>query len=533
MDVEEALAILDKALRPGGLTNIQELVFRQAWQGQTYLETAHHFGYDADYVKDVGSRLWQLLSEAFREKVTKSNFQSVLRRRCLEANPKQLPGFMEEPHPLQAPNELPEVAKLTAGDQTIQLNSLSTMPQLKTIEHVTLNSRQDWGEALDTSFFYGRTVELATLEEWVDSDRCRLIALFGMGGMGKTALAVKLAEKVQGKFDYLVWRSLRNAPAVVEVLTDLVRFLSSQGVPEAETLDSTISRLVECLRRHRCLLVLDNFETILCGGNINAPQSHRAGHYREGYEGYGQLLRRISEALHQSCLILTSREKPIGLASKEGRTLPVRSLQITGLDSAAGQKVLQATGLNPPIERGQALIDCYAGNPLALRIVSRTIQDLFNDDITHFLEQGTLVFGDIRDLLAQQFNRLSQLEKQVIYWLVTNHRLASLLELAGDGSPVSHWELLEALESLQRRSLIESNLVELKHQPVVIEYLTKQLIEQVHAETGMSKMLPVNGYDQAPTSINGYLQESQVELIHQLITDQLLSTSNHKNEVKG
>ncbi len=120
----------------------------------------------------------------------------------------------------------------------------------------------------------------------------------------------------------------------------------------------------------------------------------------------------------------------------------------------------------------------------------------------------------------------------MIYWLVTNHRLASLLELAGDGSPVSHWELLEALESLQRRSLIESNLVELKHQPVVIEYLTKQLIEQVHAETGMSKMLPVSD-DQAPTSINGYLQESQVELIHQLITDQLLTASNHKNEVKG
>ncbi len=69
------------------------------------------------------------------------------------------------------------------------------MPQLKTDEHVILNSRQDWGEALDTSFFYGRTVELATLEEWVDSDRCRVIALFGMGGMGKTALAVKLAQK--------------------------------------------------------------------------------------------------------------------------------------------------------------------------------------------------------------------------------------------------------------------------------------------------------------------------------------------------
>jgi len=531
MDVEEALAILDRALRPGGLSNIQELVFRQAWQGQTYLETAQQFGYDADYIKDVGSRLWQLISESFGEKVTKSNFQSVLRRRWLEAGRQQSP---EELQPLQVPNEPPEAAKLIVRDQTSQLDSLSATPHLKTVEHLILNSRQDWGEALDASFFYGRTVELATLEEWVDSDRCRLIALFGMGGMGKTALAVKLAERVQGKFDYLVWRSLRNSPPVVEILTDLVRFLANEGVPDlAKTLDGKMSQLVECLRRYRCLLVLDNFESILRSDNPKPSQSYRAGHYREGYEGYGQLLRRISEASHQSCLILTSREKPIGLAAKEGRTLPVRSFQVTGLDPAAGQKVLQVTGLNPSIEEGQALIDCYAGNPLALRIVSRTIQDLFNHNIAQFLEQGTLVFGDIRDLLAQQFNRLSHLEKQVIYWLVTNHQLTSLLELPSDGSPVSQWELLEALESLQRRSLIESNLVQLTQQPVVIEYLTKQLIEQVNAVTGLSEILPINGYNQVPTSIRSYLQEPQVERIHQLISDQLLSAANHKSEAKG
>jgi len=523
MDVEEALAILDRALRPGGLSNIQELVFRQAWQGQTYLETAQNFGYDADYIKDVGSKLWQLLSEAFGEKVTKSNFQSVLRR-MPEVERQQAPEPLEQRQPLQAAN-VPEAAQSTASQAELTFAT----PHLKTVESVILNSRQDWGEALDASIFYGRTVELTTLEEWVDRDRCRLIALFGMGGMGKTALAVKLAEQVQSKFDYLVWRSLRNAPSIVEVLTDLVRFLSNEREPDlAETLDGKLSQLVERLRQHRCLLVLDNFESILRSGNTQAPQSYRAGHYREGYEGYGQLLRRISEASHQSCLILTSREKPIGLAAKEGRTLPVRSFQLTGLDSAAGQKVLQATGLNPSPEEGQALSNCYTGNPLALRIVSRTIQDLFNGNIPQFLQQGTLVFGDIRDLLAQQCNRLSPLEKQVIYWLVTNHKLASLLELAGDGAPVSQGELLEALESLQRRSLIESNLIQLTQQPVVIEYLTQQLIEQVHAETGLSE-IPTYRHNQPLIATNGYVQEAQIELIHQLITDQLLTASNHKN----
>ncbi|MBE9147895.1 hypothetical protein IQ257_05080, partial [Coleofasciculus sp. LEGE 07092] len=80
MTVEEALAILDTVLKPGRLNDLQELVFREAWEKKTYPEIAENAGYDASYIKDVGFRLWQLLSEAFGEKVTKSNVRSLLRR---------------------------------------------------------------------------------------------------------------------------------------------------------------------------------------------------------------------------------------------------------------------------------------------------------------------------------------------------------------------------------------------------------------------------------------------------------------------
>jgi hypothetical protein len=46
-----------------------------------------------------------------------------------------------------------------------------------------------------------------------------------------------------------------------------------------------------------------------------------------------------------------------------------------------------------------------------LKLVATTIQDLFADSVDQFLEQGTLVFGDIRRILDQQFNRLSELGK--------------------------------------------------------------------------------------------------------------------------
>jgi MinD superfamily P-loop ATPase len=33
-----------------------------------------------------------------------------------------------------------------------------------------------------------------------------------MGGIGKTALSVKLAKEIQSEFEYVLWKSLRNAP---------------------------------------------------------------------------------------------------------------------------------------------------------------------------------------------------------------------------------------------------------------------------------------------------------------------------------
>lgn len=79
MDIEEALKIIDTALKPDRLSDVQELVFRQCWNGQTYQEIAEAASYDADYIRVVGFQLWQMLSKAFGEKVTKHNFRAVLR----------------------------------------------------------------------------------------------------------------------------------------------------------------------------------------------------------------------------------------------------------------------------------------------------------------------------------------------------------------------------------------------------------------------------------------------------------------------
>jgi len=251
----------------------------------------------------------------------------------------------------------PEKSKQVAGEEA----SVRQTGFVNTAKH------QDWGEAVDVSVFYGRTEELATLEQWIVKERCRLVTLLGMGGIGKTSLVVKLAEQIQNHFEYIIWRSLRNAPPIEDILAELILFLSDgQEINLPKTLDGRVSRLVHFLRKYRCLLILDNAESILESGE-------RAGNYCEGYEGYGELLKIVGGLTHQSCLVLTSREKLKEIALLEGRTLPIRSLHLNGLNQVEGQEVFKLKGCFSGVdEEWKVIIQHYAGNPLALKIGIRT-----------------------------------------------------------------------------------------------------------------------------------------------------------------
>ena len=400
-------------------------------------------------------------------------------------------------------------------------NSQVTQPHLPPPQD-TNKSRQDWGEALEVSTFYGRTEELDILEQWIIRDNCRLVALIGMGGIGKTSLSIKLAQKIQDNFDYVIWRSLTNAPLVKDILADIIKFLSNQQETNlSEDVGTRISLLIDYVRSSRCLLILDNAESILQGDND-------AGQYREGCELYGNLIQRIGNTNHQSCLILTSREKPGEIAASEGETQAVRSFQMPGLKTVDGEEIFQAKGLSGSDEEQRKLIEFYKGNPLALKIISTTIKEVFDGDIHDFLAQGSVIFGRVRDLLDQQLNRLSDLEREVMYWLAINREPVSISELREDiVSLESPPKLIEALESLVRRSLIEKatpTLIEKSAalftlQPVVMEYLTDRLIEQVSDEIKTGKIEVFNKYALIKATAKDYVRESQVRLILKPIAD--------------
>jgi len=80
MTVDEALTIAETALNYDRLNKIQEIVFRQSWEGRSYGEIAKTTGYQYDYIKATGYELWKLLSQVFGEKVKRDNLKSVLKR---------------------------------------------------------------------------------------------------------------------------------------------------------------------------------------------------------------------------------------------------------------------------------------------------------------------------------------------------------------------------------------------------------------------------------------------------------------------
>ena len=387
-------------------------------------------------------------------------------------------------------------------------------------------SHQNWGEAPDVSIFYGRQAEADQLQRWLIEDKCRLVGVLGMGGIGKTALVTHLAEQVEDHFEYLVWTSLRNASPLDEVLSNWILFFSDQQVYDLPNeVDKRLSLLIDYLRQKRCLIVLDNAEAILQAGE-------RAGHYRQGYEVYGRLLQRLGESRHQSCLLLTSREKPREFGPLEGETGPVRTLRLVSIDTEAGQSILQDRGLSGSEESWAALLDRYSGNPLALKLVAETVRELFFGDIAAFLDEegdayGSAIFGGVHDLLAQQFERLSGLEQELLIWLAIEREPVGVDQLNDNlvGS-VTRRELLETLRALHRRSLLEQAEGSFTLQNVVMEFLTDYLIETITQEiiNRQSDMVNLNRFALIKAQAKEYVRLSQTRLILQPTASRLVRT---------
>jgi tetratricopeptide (TPR) repeat protein len=198
----------------------------------------------------------------------------------------------------------------------------------------------------------------------------KVLAIIGQGGMGKTSLAVKLAEALGVNWQKSVFQKGESLPGgdyecamyfeAKERMSfdDVAGFLLSEGlgIQAAEVLktaEEKIAKIMAGLQQTRCLLVFDNLESILHpaveAGNpdiLAAAQVHRAIS-----PDWGKLLNGLVYQQHQSQTILTSREVPADLAHTRYPGLApdselVHIEMLEGVDLAAGVEILQQRKLS-------------------------------------------------------------------------------------------------------------------------------------------------------------------------------------------
>jgi hypothetical protein len=307
--------------------------------------------------------------------------------------------------------------------------------------------RKDWGGVTEADFFCGRTEELAEIKRWIIGDKCRLITVFGMAGMGKTALAVELAQGIERDFDYLIYRSLKQVSPLTELLGDWLEILTNSPRRELpDSIDIRLARLIDRMTYHRCLLLLDDGEEILQSDNLS-------GRYREEFQDYEKLLRRMGEAPHRSCLVLMSREKPKDIDFLEKRQNTVKSLFLGGLDELSAREMVNKEGGQGTEREIRDFIELYRGNPFFLKLALARIVDIFGGNIAEFLQTGTINFSDIKGMIEVQFQRLSEIEREILEVLAREEGAISVPELR---SKLNKPGLTDAVDSLRKRSFIES-----------------------------------------------------------------------------
>ncbi|MEG4421165.1 NB-ARC domain-containing protein [Microcoleus sp. LAD1_D5] len=460
MNLKEMLNVADRIVfeKTGQhLDDLQAAVLRGTLQREKYKEIAKDFDCSESRIREIGSELWQLLSEEFGEKVSKSNFRSTMER----LQNSNVVNFAQDVvvssifnicgqarHPPNIPNSHPPNQETANPQQTKTLHQdLSEMPEL--------------GD------FYDRTPELQTLTTWILQQRCRLITLTGISGIGKTTLAVQLVQQIKDEFEYAVWYTLDEFPTLEKFQSNLIQLFSHSEKQDSSPTNQKRLPLIKYLQNHRCLIVLDDVHNLFCSGEF-------AGKYKPECEEYRSLFKQIEKLSHQSCLMLIGWEQPREVTQVKNQNTSIRTLQVKGLDIAAAREILRDYGLEES-DNSEALIHRYQGNPLWLKSVANLIPDL-GGGVTELLPNNTVLLPeDLKDVLQQQFDRLSELEKQVISLLAKEiqpiHR-AKLLE--NEIIPAS--DLLNALQSLSRRCLIEQQANFYTISPVLRQYAIAQAV---------------------------------------------------------
>ncbi|QQE65255.1 hypothetical protein GFS31_19410 [Leptolyngbya sp. BL0902] len=426
MDFEDIAGLVNQAAleqlgRP--LKDVERLVLQGAWHNQTYGAMADQaVGYSEDYLKkDVGPKLWHLLSGLVDPhhqgiKVTKRNLQNVLRTWAQQG---KSPRGLGVDSSAAAGLIMPGLGASGLGVPGSETPTLT--PTLGTASTETLGNAGGAAPvaqrgvrsapAMEVADFWGRAEDLATLSQWitgegVEDGPCRLVLLWGLPGVGKTALAGQLIHRLGPQMDRCGYVDLADYPDDASLLVALADWLRPEEpfAPGTVGIDGVLAQL----EQQRCLLVVDGLETRL------APQQ-LAGHYQPGTETLQRLLQRWATHAHASSVVVISREPPADRFQWMGPR--AQGYGLSDLSAAETQALLHQRGvLSMTPDQGERFRQRYGGNPLLLRRLATTLTTVYQGQLAAFLAQSPQPEW-LADPWKAFLQRLTFEEEYLLFWL--------------------------------------------------------------------------------------------------------------------
>ena len=410
------------------LDDTQEKVVKGVWEGKSYEEIADQSHLSERHIRDVGYKLWQVLSKQLGEDIHKSNFHCTFERLKSShlSNTQQVVNIGMNSNINLCPNGSKYAPNTSVKNQdVIAVKSL--------IQDLTL--------APKIVNFYSRDSELKTLNDWIFNQNTHLISVLGISGIGKTTLVKKFSDSNLQKFEVIIWKSLKYPKSLPLLLNDFLQVCQQEA---KEKIDDKLKQLFALLTEKKCLIILDDVQNIFISGEF-------AGQYQTEYQDYQNFLHMMTEIEHQSSLILISQEQCAEMECLDQDLYPIKSLELSGLDEV---EILKGLGLKYEAS-WLKLINLYEGNPVYLKSIASLIKNFFDGHVADILaENSLLITKDIQALLKQLFNKLSPLEKQLVLELskfdqpVTREDLITTLDW-------SSIDLINSLQSLQQRYLLK------------------------------------------------------------------------------
>ncbi|MEH2087877.1 tetratricopeptide repeat protein [Nostoc sp.] len=326
------------------------------------------------------------------------------------------------------------------------------------------------------AYWQGRKTEIAQIQQWLTDKNTFLIGIEGIGGTGKSMLAAKIYDEIEG-FPKRFWADVSYGAG----FSDLARQVLSEfgfSVPEQET--QLMQALVKCLQSGQFLLIIDNLESLL--------QPDR----QWGSQFYGDFFNAWVEYGGNSKVIITTRERP---ELRGFEWLPLK-----GLEVAEGVALLTALGIRGDLGDFVELVD---GHPLLLKLVADLLKEEYPQD-PDLRRLADLGLGNLRQLLTDpqvvgvhrrenvgmvlvldaSFERLSELQKALLLNISVYRgaveSAAAVAVLPGS----SETEIEGELRNLVKRSLLLEKLNgkrRYEFQPVVLEYARYKAGNQTEA----------------------------------------------------